>query len=124
MRNLKTDGNRLMTRLSGLDVIRGLATVLIVIHHTSADVLPDIPAVTGIFGAILWRIRNIGWTGIDLFFVLSGFFMGRTILTDLQERGKIRLARFWRRRFARIIPSYYVLLLVLGITGASGYVNT
>lgn len=113
-----------MRKLTGLDVLRGIATLLIVIHHTSTDVLPGIPAADGFFGWGLWRIRNIGWTGIDFFFVLSGFFMGHTILTELQDRGTIRLTRFWKRRFTRIIPSYYVLLLVLGITGASGYLNT
>jgi len=107
----------------GLNVLRGLAALLIVIHHANSDVIPDLPDAKGAAGFLLWRIKNLGWSGIDLFFVLGGFFMGATVFADLRDRGRVRLGRYWKRRAERIIPSYYFLLVVLALTGATGYID-
>jgi peptidoglycan/LPS O-acetylase OafA/YrhL len=112
-----------MKKAPGLDVLRGLAALLIVVHHAGPDVLPGMAEAHGALGFALWKIRHLGWTGIDLFFVLGGFFMCDAVFSDLERVGTVRLGRYWKRRGARIIPSYYVLLLVLGITGATGYVD-
>lgn len=112
-----------MKPLADLDVLRGLAALLIVIHHANSDVIPDLPDPSGAAEFLLWRIRNLGWSGIDLFFVLGGFFMGGTLFADIQERQRVRLAPYWKRRAIRIIPSYYFLLLVLALTGATGYID-
>ncbi len=112
-----------MKKAPGLDVLRGLAALLIVLHHAGPDVLPDMPEAHGALGFALWRIRHIGWTGIDLFFVLGGFFMCDAVFSDLGRAGRVRLGRYWKKRATRVIPSYYALLLVLGLTGATGYVD-
>lgn len=112
-----------MKRAKGLDVLRGLGTLLIVIHHASPPLLPDMPKASGVLGFILWRVRNIGWTGIDLFFVLGGFFMCATIFSELDRTGRVSLGEYWKRRAARLLPSYYILLLVLVLTGSSGFVD-
>ena len=112
-----------MKRSLGLDVMRGVAALMIVIHHAQPGMLPDMPRVHGAMGYMLWRVRSLGWTGIDLFFVLGGFFIGNAIFTDLDREGCVRLRTYWRKRAARILPSYYLLLLVLAVTGASGFVD-
>lgn len=107
---------------TGLNFLRGVGVCMIVIHHANIDVIPDLPVAKGLAGYIVWRIRNLGWSGIDLFLVLSGFLMGATLLTEIGKRGRIDLKRYWTKRAQRILPSYYFLLLVLGVTGASGYI--
>jgi len=112
-----------MKPIPGLNMLRGIAALLIVVHHANSDVIPDLPDISGVAGFLLWRIRNLGWSGIDLFLVLGGFFMAGSMLSDLNDRGHIRMVRYWRRRAIRIIPSYYFLLLVLAITGVTGYID-
>jgi peptidoglycan/LPS O-acetylase OafA/YrhL len=48
-----------------------------------------------------------GWIGVDLFFVLSGFFIGSQLWKELKDRGSIEVGRFVMRRGFRIWPLYY-----------------
>ena len=112
-----------MKPIPGLNMLRGLAALLIVVHHANSDVIPDLPELSGGTAFLLWRIRNLGWSGIDLFFVLGAFFMAGSMFADLNDRGYIRVGRYWRRRTIRIVPSYYFLLIVLAVTGATGYID-
>jgi peptidoglycan/LPS O-acetylase OafA/YrhL len=53
---------------------------------------------------------RIGWAGVDLFFVLSGFLISGLLFTDYQERGRIDIARFYIRRGLKIWPAFYALI--------------
>ena len=66
----------------------------------------------------LWKW--IGWMGVDLFFVLSGFLIVGQLLAEVHTGGKIRFGRFYLRRFLRIQPSYFVILAVFYGTNALG----
>ena len=92
-------------RVSELDGLRGLAIALILWHHLVERFLP-----AGRESILGWLRAGTGlsWCGVDLFFVLSGYFIGG-ILID--RRGSPRLARvFYLRRAARILPLYYLTL--------------
>jgi peptidoglycan/LPS O-acetylase OafA/YrhL len=52
-----------------------------------------------------------GWIGVDLFFVLSGFFIGSQLWKELGDRGSIAVGRFVMRRGFRIWPLYYFTYL-------------
>jgi peptidoglycan/LPS O-acetylase OafA/YrhL len=52
-----------------------------------------------------------GWIGVDLFFVLSGFFIGSQLWKELRDRGSIAVGRFVMRRGFRIWPLYYFTYL-------------
>jgi peptidoglycan/LPS O-acetylase OafA/YrhL len=89
-----------------LDGIRGLAILLVLIHHSS-----PLESEKWASGIPLLRWVHVGWIGVDLFFVLSGFLITGILL---DERGRSHYLRnFYARRFLRIFPLYYGVLFVL-----------
>jgi peptidoglycan/LPS O-acetylase OafA/YrhL len=104
----------------GLDFLRATAILLVFSGHFAADFV----AAGG--GAGTWSklpFFNLGWTGVDLFFVLSGYLIGRQLWKELKETGRLRIGRFLLRRGLRIWPLYFAalafLVLVLGRHGGS-----
>ena len=88
-------------RQPGLDLLRALAIIVVVIYHA------------GIMGfPVLGRIHRWGWIGVDLFFVLSGYLIGGQLLAPLSRGHRINLARFFARRALRIMPAYFVILAI------------
>ena len=90
----------LTPRLYGLDTLRALAIVLVFTNHCELFVAP------GVFG--FWG--QIGWTGVDLFFALSGYLIGNQIFAALRSRQGFSLPHFYARRFLRTLPNFYFVL--------------
>ena len=84
----------LHTHIPQLDGLRGLAILLVICYHYFPHIV----------------IFNIGWSGVDLFFVLSGFLISSRILPYLGD--KKLLLKFYRNRVLRIIPLYYAFLVL------------
>lgn len=97
-------------RIPELDGLRGTAIGLVIVFHLSL-VLPGIPH-------LLQRFMLFGWSGVDLFFVLSGFLIGG-ILIDHREAYQY-FKPFYARRFFRIIPIYVLILGSYGLCWAIG----
>jgi len=53
---------------------------------------------------------RVGWAGVDLFFVLSGFLISGLLFSDYQQWGRIHLKRFYIRRGFKIWPAFYTLI--------------
>jgi peptidoglycan/LPS O-acetylase OafA/YrhL len=92
-----------MKRELSLDVLRGVAVLLVIFHH--------IPAI----GPILKMAQNGGWVGVDLFFVLSGFLVSGLLFKQHQKEGKIRPVNFLVRRAFKIYPAFWVFLAVSAV---------
>jgi peptidoglycan/LPS O-acetylase OafA/YrhL len=93
------------SRVPELDGARGLACLTIVIYHYVVCQVASAPG-TLLFRAL--RPLSLTWTGVDLFFVLSGFLLGGILL---DHRGSTNLlAVFYVRRTCRIFPLYFAWL--------------
>ena len=93
-------------RVYGLDILRTLAILFVVYSHGKhiiKDVIPidyySIPVIDG----------------VGIFFVLSGFLIGRILIKTLMEKGtdKYTLVNFWIRRWFRTLPNYFFILFLL-----------
>jgi peptidoglycan/LPS O-acetylase OafA/YrhL len=90
-------------RLPGLDLLRACAIVLVLMSHYMGFV-SHAPT----FGAL----GNVGWAGVDLFFVLSGYLIGNGLLGPVARGESWSLTTFFARRLLRTLPNYYVVLAI------------
>lgn len=74
-------------RFGGLDGLRGLAVVAVVLYHAGVPWMPG------------------GFLGVSVFFTLSGFLITRLLLLEHGRSGTIDRRRFWSRRFRRLLPA-------------------
>ncbi len=81
-------------RLHGLDHLRALATLLVLVFHYRAYY--GIPEALIPFGVN--TVAAFGWSGVDLFFVLSGYLIGTKLFEDIDNHGQVRFKRFYLNR--------------------------
>jgi len=77
-----------------LDGLRAVAVYLVVLFHAGSSQFSG------------------GYIGVDVFFVLSGFLVTQLLLRDINGGGSIRFGRFYSRRFRRLLPAAFVVLIV------------
>lgn len=93
-----------------LESFRGWAILLVVAFHYAGTLLGDVALADD---SPLWlRVINAGNTGVTLFFVLSGFLLAQPFIHALKNGSKVSISRFYLARFFRIVPLYYVAVLV------------
>jgi peptidoglycan/LPS O-acetylase OafA/YrhL len=91
-------------RVPELDGIRGIAIALVLVYHYFLR----IPATPGTLPAYLLATGRLTWSGVDLFFVLSGFLIGGILLDARESASYFKV--FYTRRFLRIVPIYFAVL--------------
>jgi peptidoglycan/LPS O-acetylase OafA/YrhL len=103
------DINALNKRNPYMDGLRGLAILMVMIAHFNHEQLLKeyYPSI----GPVITKIALMGLTGVDLFFVLSGFLITGIILKYAKSQNF--LLSFYVRRFLRIFPLYYLVLFFL-----------
>lgn len=79
-----------------IDGLRAIAVLAVVLYHAAPGLLPG------------------GYTGVDVFFVISGFLITRLIDAEMRE-GRFSFAQFWLRRVRRLVPA---LLVVCAVSAA------
>lgn len=95
--------------LPALDGIRGLAIILVMLYHFSIPF--QLSGHLNLIDSFVGIVLQVGWVGVDLFFVLSGFLI-TGILYDTAGKDSY-LKNFFVRRFLRIFPLYYLMLFML-----------
>ena len=80
--------------IPALDGLRGLAILMVICYHYFPS----------------RSLFTIGWTGVDLFFVLSGYLITRKLLSTRGNSEYFR--KFYRNRILRIFPLYYAVLII------------
>jgi peptidoglycan/LPS O-acetylase OafA/YrhL len=103
--NLRPQGVR---RMLQIDVLRGVAIVMVLLHHADTIIPPER---SGFLKPLAHFGRVYGWTGVDLFFVLSGFLIGGLLFQEIKRRDSLSIKRFIFRRGFKIWPSYYLWVL-------------
>src|SRR2546423_14907705 len=76
-----------------IEGLRGVAILLVVLFHAG------VPGLAG------------GFVGVDVFFVLSGFFITGLLVTEFSDTGDVDLSEFYGRRALRLLPPLLVVLL-------------
>src|SRR5579862_6865688 len=90
------------SRLPGLDHVRAAAILLVWIFHYRLFKHPD----------WLTHFGNFGWTGVDLFFVLSGYLIGGELMKNAVRERRIDFRSFYIKRFFRILPPFLLVVAV------------
>jgi peptidoglycan/LPS O-acetylase OafA/YrhL len=90
------------SRYPGLDVLRALAIVLVIMQHMPRALFPE------------WflHLKYSGWIGVDLFFVLSGYLIGSQLLRPYTQGARPSAAKFYVRRALRVLPAYLLVVLL------------
>ena len=102
------------TQIPFLDGLRSIAVLLVIDMHLSGK----FAAANGpnFYSGLPWV--KAGSVGVDLFFVLSGFFIGGQLWKELKSRGSVDVGRFVMRRGFRIWPLYFFIFLCVLILGS------
>jgi peptidoglycan/LPS O-acetylase OafA/YrhL len=79
-------------RLPGLDGLRGIAVLAVIIYHADVSLLVG------------------GFLGVDVFFVLSGFLITSLLIDELTKTNTVDRARFYMRRIRRLMPALFLVL--------------
>lgn len=88
-------------RFAGLDHLRALAIIIVFVFHYT------------VFGGHppgLAECSSWGWTGVDLFFVLSGFLIGGQLFAKIAKDQPVSYGEFYFKRSLRILPAYFAVL--------------
>jgi peptidoglycan/LPS O-acetylase OafA/YrhL len=89
-------------KYAGLDHLRAIAIIIVFCFHYRFYAVPT----------WLETVCGFGWTGVDLFFVLSGYLIGGQLMKAVSQTGSIPYGEFYTKRFFRIIPAYLVVLTI------------
>jgi peptidoglycan/LPS O-acetylase OafA/YrhL len=81
--------------MPGLDGLRAIAVLAVIVFHLGFDWAPG------------------GLLGVGIFFTLSGYLITDILLSQLSSRGKINLPQFWLARARRLLPALFVMLAIV-----------
>ena len=87
--------------LPELDGLRFFAFLLVFIHHSTYMS----------FSKYFSFLYQVGWIGVDLFFVLSAYLFTKLLQLEIENYKKIDIFKFYLRRIFRIWPTYFILVL-------------
>jgi peptidoglycan/LPS O-acetylase OafA/YrhL len=92
-----------MPYIPGLDGLRALAVVAVMVYHANHEWLSG------------------GFLGVEVFFVISGYLITLLMIGEHERLGRIHLGQFWKRRFRRLLPALFVMMGALALYLAIAY---
>lgn len=106
LRYYKLVGEYMKERNLGLDIARSIAIIFVLVSHSRA-----------FFKSYDLQFLSIcGLLGVEIFFVLSGFLIGKIIIDSLVDNPSVNsLKKFYIRRWFRTLPLYYLVLFLIAI---------
>src|ERR1700720_1487178 len=110
------DSRRNSNRLDGVDVLRGLAILFVVLNHVHMRLaIAGIPYAANISKPLVASLVWNGQFGVQIFFAVSGFLITFTALRRWDLLSNVSLQDFYLLRVARIVPMLLALLVVLSV---------
>lgn len=117
----KVTAGRVVPRLDGVDLIRGLSIIAVVLLHIGIFAHRyQISVGNGLPPWLRYLVFNNGENGVSAFFVVSGFLITLISIHRFGSLGQMHPGRFYRIRFARIAPPLLLLLAVLSVMHLAG----
>ena len=95
-RTAPTDISR-VPYLPGLDGMRALAVVAVMVYHANPDWLPG------------------GFLGVEVFFVISGYLITLLLISEKERTSTVDMKQFWIRRARRLLPALFTMMIALTI---------
>ena len=83
--------------LPGLDGMRALAVVAVMVYHANSDWLPG------------------GFLGVEMFFVISGYLITLLLISERERTYRISLRHFWLRRARRLLPALFTMVFLVTV---------
>jgi peptidoglycan/LPS O-acetylase OafA/YrhL len=99
--------------IAELDGLRAIAILLVLARHAVQRFHEGTQPLLPIAGWDAAAPLLNGWIGVDLFFVLSGFLIGKHLLACYRDPNGLALAPYLARRALRIVPAYFAVLLIV-----------
>jgi peptidoglycan/LPS O-acetylase OafA/YrhL len=90
-----------------IDGLRAISCLLVFFYHVGGS--------KSWHGLFPWIAYLQGWSGVYVFFVLSGFLITSLLIGEERKLGRVHFARFFARREFRIVPAYYATIAIYGI---------
>jgi peptidoglycan/LPS O-acetylase OafA/YrhL len=102
-------------RIAGLDGLRALSILLVILIHTiqRRNLTHPVPYIAYVLGN--------GGMGVLIFFVISGYLITSMLLREHEKTGSISLKHFYIRRAFRILPPLYLYVLFIALLGLAGH---
>jgi len=105
---------RSWTRLDGVDLLRGLAILFVLMNHVNMRLLgAKVPYTKGLPPQLVSSLVWNGQLGVQIFFAVSGFLITSTALRRWGSPSRVNVREFYQLRFARIAPLLLLLLAIL-----------
>jgi peptidoglycan/LPS O-acetylase OafA/YrhL len=96
-----------------LDGVRGIAILMVVLFHAAEPFRTAGTPLLPLLGLDLSAPLQVGWAGVNLFFVLSGFLITRQLIRHSYDLGSMRgIGRYLAKRWLRIVPLYLTVLFL------------